>query len=122
MPSAVSIFIPFVGAYPHPEPDRICPGSRGSSVCGFDSDSTGETIASNMIALHPGIKRDNIIISTWDRFRRRTERRVTNPYCCGPCCSRQDRNSSNYPYFKIANYFFILVMQQMLFSRRRTAN
>jgi hypothetical protein len=25
--------------------------------CGFDSDSTGETMASNMIALHPGIKR-----------------------------------------------------------------
>lgn len=25
--------------------------------CGFDSDCTGETIASNMIALHPGIKR-----------------------------------------------------------------
>lgn len=45
------------GARPNPPwlPWLIRPGFE--IYCGFDSDSTGETMARNMIALHPGIKR-----------------------------------------------------------------
>jgi hypothetical protein len=45
------------GARPNPRwlPWLIRQGLE--TYCGFDSDSTGETMARNMIALHPGIKR-----------------------------------------------------------------
>jgi len=45
------------GARPNPRwlPWLICQGFE--IYCGFDSDPTGETMASNMIALYPGIKR-----------------------------------------------------------------
>jgi len=76
----VSLCVSTSGARPNPSWLSGLIRQGFEIYCGFDSDSTGETMANNMVALHPGIKRLRPSQHDWNDVLKK--HRVVNPKHC----------------------------------------